>query len=572
MKDTDIDPNQILIENKRTGTSNWRLTNPAINREIEGYASKSSVNKGDSVLLFVNTQSSEFTITIYRMGWYEGKGGREIVRPITLKGSKQHIPLPKSDTGFVECAWENPYKLTTAKEWVCGVYVAKLEEKVTNKQSYILFVVRDDEQSPDILFQLPVTTYQAYNYWGGKCLYDHGSGSIENWGTVDGIKATKVSFNRPYAGSNNPKAAYGMGAGDFFTNTRPVTTHDYPTSSAGWDYNTVRWLEKNNYDVGYITSIDTHANPALLLNSKIFLSSGHDEYWSHEMRTNVKKIRDSGINLVFFSSNTMYWQIRFENEMRFGQPFRTMVCYKEKNLDPVKDHTCTTNFTEIPEQGSQASLIGVQYFIDPVAGDIKITNPGHWAFENTGLKYGSRLKGLLGYEIDGITAESPKNIVVLAASACKRIGSDRPWFIIEYMFTKILDSLKQILEKKIGIPKKYSFFVVIFSILLGFIIAISIDTLIFILAFLVTVLFFILWFFKIFLGEKSVSNMTIYKAESGAYVFATGSMQWVWGLDDFNTPQLRESRKSETVDIITKNVLTGLGAKKGYLISELQYG
>ena len=34
-------------------------------------------------------------------------------------------------------------------------------------------------------------------------------------------------------------------------------------------------------------------------------------------------------------------------------------------------------------------------------------------------------------------------------------------------------------------------------------------------------------------GGGEESNMSIYTADSGAIVFATGSMQWVWGLDDY---------------------------------------
>jgi hypothetical protein len=52
-----------------------------------------------------------------------------------------------------------------------------------------------------------------------------------------------------------------------------------------------------------------------------------------------------------------------------------------------------------------------------------------------------------------------------------------------------------------------------------------------------------------------VSNMTLYQTKGGAKVFATGSMQWVWGLDDYNVPELRTSRKQEVAEIITRNLL-----------------
>ncbi len=499
------------------------------------------------------------------MGWYDGQGGRQVAEPIKRKGVVQNIPLPNPNTGLVECNWEDPYILDTDTNWITGIYLAKLEELDHQKQSYIIFVVRDDQKTSDILFQLPVTTYQAYNFWGGKCLYTHGSGSLTKWGAVSGLKATKVSFNRPYAQSNNPAAAYGMGAGDFLTNTRPITTHNYPASSAGWDYNMVRWLEKNGYDLGYVTSIDTHKEPELLLKSKIFVSNGHDEYWSDEMRQHVTMARDKGINLAFFSSNTMYWQIRLEESNADGAPYRTIVCYKDAKEDPIKGHKSTVNFSEIPSQGSQASLIGVQYFIDPVAGDIRIENPAHWAFEGTKLKKGDHLKGLLGYEIDGVVNESPENIIILASTPCQRVQLENSGFVVKYMLRRVFGATKRILEEKFHINRHFSNGILIFAILCGLVImglvSLKIGRLIPLLLILTLLFLFFAWFIKIKVWGKVTSNMTMYTTKSGSQVFATGSMQWVWGLDDFNTPDLRPARLSKDVEIITKNVLRKFGAK-----------
>jgi hypothetical protein len=52
--------------------------------------------------------------------------------------------------------------------------------------------------------------------------------------------------------------------------------------------------------------------------------------------------------------------------------------------------------------------------------------------------------------------------------------------------------------------------------------------------------------------------MTVYTADSGAKVFATGSMQWAWGLDDFNAPQLWPSVLNAGVQQMTRNVLAKL--------------
>ena len=42
----------------------------------------------------------------------------------------------------------------------------------------------------------------------------------------------------------------------------------------------VRWLERNGYDVSYSSGIDTDRIGAELLEHNVFMSVGHDEYWS----------------------------------------------------------------------------------------------------------------------------------------------------------------------------------------------------------------------------------------------------------------------------------------------------
>ncbi|MEG4807797.1 hypothetical protein QUA82_09205 [Microcoleus sp. F8-D3] len=244
-----------------------------------------SVNLGGKIKLFVNTKEPNYTIEIFRTGWYNRLGGR-MNDPIVRKGTRQPPPREDEASGLIECDWKDPYILRISdrtEDWISGIYLAKLTASRTRKQSYIIFVVRDDDRKSDILFQSSVTTDQAYNNWGYKSLY--------RWNS-QGKQAYKVSFNRPYAMSPNRKATYGLGAGEFITNFQPKRR----TSSAGWEYNMVRWLEKEGYDVTYSTNIDTHFNSRLLLSHKAFLSVGHDEYWSRDMRENIEAAREKGVS------------------------------------------------------------------------------------------------------------------------------------------------------------------------------------------------------------------------------------------------------------------------------------
>jgi hypothetical protein len=423
------------------------------------------------------------------MGWYQGLGARRVYGPVMLPGTRQITPAPDPETGLVDCDWQQPSPLTTADEgdpagWPSGIYLAKLSTVPGQRQSYIIFVVRDDRRATDLVVQLPVATYQAYNFWGGKSLYGGDSGAELPWGSSSGTPAAKVSFNRPYAGSTNPEAAYGVGAGEFLTNNQPVT-RAYPISSAGWDYNMVRWLERNGYDTSYITDLDTHTSPQSLSGHRAFLSIGHDEYWSWHMRDHVEAARDAGLHLAFFGANAAYWQVRFENSPGAVASSRIMVAYKDADKDPFKSRLATIKWRSPPVSRAEDLLVGVRYVLDPVDGDMIVSDASHWVFRNTGLRDGSRLAGLLGYEVDGVSGERPATTEILAASPA----------------VNLLDP-----------------------------------------------------------AQTATSNMTIYRSTAGSLVFATGSMQWSWGLDDFNAPALRTPRMNPAAEQITRNVLERFGA------------
>jgi hypothetical protein len=252
--------NRIQIENELAGSLDWALNKPANDREIEGYMSRTSVQQGDSILLYHNTRSPTVSIEIFRTGWYNGLGARRYDGPVIVSGVVQEIPRP-DDYGLATCNWTDPYVVQTNHTWTTGIYLARMTEMANGMQSYAI-VVRDDKrvEQPDVTFQLPVNTYQAYNYWAGCSLYAWGCRGADSlpWGFHgNGRNGQKVSFARPYARSNNPNATHGTGAGEYLTNIQPI--HFYPvSSSAAWNYNMVRWMERNGIDTSYISNVDVH--------------------------------------------------------------------------------------------------------------------------------------------------------------------------------------------------------------------------------------------------------------------------------------------------------------------------
>ena len=353
-----------------------------------------SVNAGGQISFFVNTIDPQYTLTIYRLGYYGGLGGRQMTQPVTLTGIAQPIPTPDPTYGMAECQWTSPYTFTVPSNWVSGIYVVKLVGSQSGKQRYIVFVVRNDGRASDLIFQSSVSTYQAYNAWGGKSLYTYNS--------TDGIAAVKVSYNRPYDDS--------QGAGNLLQ----------------WELDMLAFLEQEGYNVVYSTDVDTHESPSQLLLHKGYLSVGHDEYWSYEMRQNVTAARDAGVNLGFFSADTCNWQIRFEPSPITGAVDRTQVGYKELWQDdpdasnPATYYLVTANWGQArytyPGHPEDA-LIGAMYNgAEPVNGNIIVTDPSSWVFANTGLTNGSAIIGLLGYEASAEEGNQPANTILLAHS------------------------------------------------------------------------------------------------------------------------------------------------------------
>ena len=468
--------NPVQTENAKPGSTEWEITNLALNHEMEGYASLTSVNRGGQISFFISTSDPSYTVDIFRMGWYGGAGGRRMLPPIPLAGTQQPIPTPDPTTGLIECNWSVSLKLnipnntSDPSDWASGVYLAKLTGTVSGKQRYIPFVVRDDARSSDYFFQTSVNTYQAYNGWGGKSLYDF---------TFSNAPAYKVSFNRPYydTGSSGMYSPYvhGDGAGDFLR---------------GWEYNMVRFLEREGYDVTYGTDVDVHENPNLLPSHKAVLIVGHGEYWSWQMRSNIIAARDQGVSLGFFSANTCYWQVRFEPSALTGQPDRTMVGYKEHAVfldpdcfNPATQNLCTVQWSNPPVNLPENAFIGVMYLGGDwgIDTDIVVVDSLNWIFNTTGLKNGDHLRGLQGFEADEFISSPPPpaGTLLLASSP----------FVVH--------------------------------------------------------------------GTTTYRNagMVAYTAASGATVFADGTEQWSWGLDDFNVPALRTSRLSAAAQQITRNLL-----------------
>ena len=350
--------NAITAENCLTGNSpsEWDVSG-AGDASIQGFATQISVNRGSTIQFKIDTNATNYRLDIYRMGYYGGLGARKIttVNPSASLPQNQPDCLTQASTGLIDCGnWSVSASWAVPSTATSGIYFAKLVRADNGGASHIMFIVRNDASTSDLVLQTSDTTWQAYNNYGGNSLY------LGAPGTNPG-RAYKVSYNRPF-------------------NTRAVDGGQDWVFNA--EYPMVRFLEANGYDVSYISGVDTDRTGSLLLNHRTFVSVGHDEYWSKQQRNNVETARNSGVNLAFFSGNEVFWKTRWENSIDGANTaYRTLVSYKETHagakIDPSADWTGTWRDPRFspPADGGRPenSLTGTIFMVN--SGDSAITVP-----------------------------------------------------------------------------------------------------------------------------------------------------------------------------------------------------
>lgn len=388
-------PGWVAAENRREGTDDWRIVGDPIDpiRDtplawIEGYADTTSAQPGQTVTLFVDTPAASFHVGAFRMGWYGGAQGRLVWQSQATPGGRQPEAVFDSSTGTAEARWAPSLSFVITDEWPPGAYLLKLVSD-SGGAHYVPLTIRRDSAAGDLVFMSAVTTWQAYNPWGGCTLY-------ECFEPRTKFRATVVSFDRPYAHS------YAQGAADF-------PSHELPLIS---------FIEQQGLDVAYITNIDLHREPALGASRAGLVSPGHDEYYSWPMREALVGALDHGTNIAFFGANAVYRNIRFE-PAGSGVADRRMANYRKNDPGSQDDRRLVTvNWREPPLQLPESEIVGIQYGCAEVRADMRLVNTGSWIYGGTGARDGQRLDNLVGVEFDELASGSrtPPGLEVLAAS------------------------------------------------------------------------------------------------------------------------------------------------------------
>jgi len=382
---------------------------------IAGYAVPCSVYPGENLSLHLRGTENQFDckFRIVRKGLID-----EVVfsgQSIFHNASELHTPVYNAIYG---CNWNPLVSVVVPHSWRRGLYWAEVESKQLQSRAKIPFIVKRarTDAANSTLLKISDNTCQAYNTWGGMALYQIGAESKIS---------PHVSFRRPYVRVNQAFSGYGF-----------------------YELQFIQWAERHGFTLDYCNDADLHLEANLLQPYRLFLSVGHDEYWSREMRDQVENFIGNGNNVCFFSGNVCWWQIRFDKDASIMTCFKTQA----KTCDPLwsaEPAAVTQNWCANPPGRPENSMTGVSF--KQGAGWYQAANqtrrnkvytvfhPEHWVFENTGLstgdKFGAIYKGqtlidtIIGYEtdaaavkyVDGVpiaTGENntPPNFRVLAVS------------------------------------------------------------------------------------------------------------------------------------------------------------
>ena len=169
---------------------------------------------------------------------------------------------------------------------------SKLKSGIYYFETSSPFVIKNPKKKNDVLMVYPSNTVNAYNKNGGRSTYTNPMG-------------VKLSRRRP--------------------------TQLMRQGVEFW-----KWLPEQNFNVDYIADedLDDYSN---IKNYKVIIISGHNEYWTRQGRRNFDKYINDGGNALILSGNTMWKQVRYEDDK--------VICYNQYQNDSLfHDSLRTSNY------------------------------------------------------------------------------------------------------------------------------------------------------------------------------------------------------------------------------------
>ena len=348
---------QVLLLPESASANNWKIKKNEWRKPTSGYLATTSHVRGSSVSVFVSCPAENYRLTLLKVGYFSGAETKEIKETAVVPCINQAKEKTQN--------WKSNISLSTSN-LQGGMYLVKITDSDGFK-SFIPLIIRDLKQTARAIFAVPTMTMFAYNSWSGSNTYQGLNGFKDRMKLID--------FRKPFDS--------GYGTGKYWSYVHPLIVQ----------------LEKLALDITYVTDTDLHFYPELLKNRNLYLSAGHDEYWTKSERDNVILARMKGMNLVFFGANAGYWQSRLSKNK--SDSSIVMSIYKDKEADPNKKEP-TIRFRDAGY--SESELNGVQYTCFPGKGKYNLIDKTFFGFEGLKTSDFNDISTLLGPEVD----ETPK--------------------------------------------------------------------------------------------------------------------------------------------------------------------
>ncbi|MEE2784987.1 MAG: N,N-dimethylformamidase beta subunit family domain-containing protein [Pseudomonadota bacterium] len=395
---------------------------------IAGYCWPQSGKAGEVVSLHLHSDHGPVDVAVVRVGAREAHiaGWTNVIAPVQ--------PMPEN-AALTGCDWPATLQIRIENDWQTGFYRVDIRSGERSGEAFFVVKAQDNTQV-DAVLVLATSTWAAYNDWGGPSYYTGGT-----------VCALKRPLPRGFLKKDDPRKQR-CGLFIDWTEEDQVSFRkagysgwSLPAGWAGWEQLFVEWAETQGLSLAYGVSQDLIFDDSLLDGVSLYLSVGHDEYWSGEMRDRIEAFIDEGGNAAFFSGNTCFWQARYDDDR--------WVSYKmDIEADPVFDENGACDLATMwsdPLIGRpENEMTGVSFTRGGYAhmansprgtGGYHVWRPDHWAFTGVELAehedLGAR-QTVVAYECDGCAFEmrdglpvptgidgTPLNMQILASAPAR---------------------------------------------------------------------------------------------------------------------------------------------------------
>jgi len=296
-----------ILENKNRGSIDWTIPKGwELSEEFQFYVEGGVVQKNGALRLMGATckaTTQNCSIRIFRMGWYGGSGARLMffssnieVPPNEIWNSNQPGRPDLSANGP---SWKCVFEHIAPNQWCDGLYIIKVEND-EGKATLAPFWLTTPLECEGVAVCFSPLNIQARNWWGGFSATQVINGKPESKQHLyHQIGSKTLSINRPMY---NPRT------GDFLR----------------WAYPLVRFLERHDIPVTYITDLDIEEMGSIPESITHFVTLGPMRYWTELLNYELEQFcekegttyahlgAEAGQHIVTYDHKTK--QIKFHEE------------------------------------------------------------------------------------------------------------------------------------------------------------------------------------------------------------------------------------------------------------------